>query len=113
MGTDLTWGRDVPLTVQDERWCLIDWPDASRRELYDKDIDRAEEHNVIADHPQEAQRLHQALLDFLATHDAHPAWVRWFESGEMGDLSDYQHRSPYLAQFRPYFMLALDTELHG
>jgi hypothetical protein len=110
---DVASAQDAVLTVQDERWCLIDRPDASRRELYDKESDRAEEHNVIADHPQEAERLHQALLGFLADHEAHPALVQWFQTGEKGDASDYQHRPPYLANYQPYFGLALDTELHG
>jgi hypothetical protein len=103
----------VAITAQDERWCLIDRPNASKRELYDKDVDRAETQDVIADHPREADRLHQAVLDFLATHEAHPAWVRWFGDGDAGDLSDYRHRSPYLDKFVPYFSLALDMELHG
>jgi hypothetical protein len=109
--------------VQDARWCLIDRPDPARRELYDKQgdraassavpLDRAEEHNVIAGHPQEAERLHRALLDFLARHEAHPALVRWFESGEKGDTAGYAHVPAYLRHFRPYFEQALDSELHG
>jgi arylsulfatase A-like enzyme len=118
VGVDLTWGQrmgmgNVTITAQDERWCLIDSPDASKRELYDKEVDRAEKRNVIADHAQEAEGLHRAVLDFLSNHDAHPAWVRWFETGDKGDLTDYQHRSAYLAKFMPYFMFTLDMELHG
>ena len=109
---DVTSAQDGSLTVQDKRWCLIDRPDVSQRELYDKRSDRAEECNVIADHPQEADRLHQSLLDFLKSHESHPALVRWFESGEKGNTSGYQHRPPYLANYKPYFQLALDVELH-
>jgi arylsulfatase A-like enzyme len=103
---------DAALTVQDGRWCLIDRPDQARWELYDKRSDRAEEHNVIASYAGEADRLHRAVLDFLTSHGAHPALVRWFESGEKGDTSDYVHRPPYLANYKPYFRLALDIELH-
>ena len=110
---DVASAEGCALTVQDQRWCLIDRPDSSRRELYDKQSDRAEEQNVIASHPAEADRLHRALLDFLADHGAHPALVRWFETGEKGDTSDYVHRPPYLANFRPYFRLALDVERQG
>ena len=106
---DVAAAEDSSVTVQDERWCLVDRPDPARRELYDKEVDRAEEHDVIGDHPAEAERLHQALLDFYRHHEAHPALVRWFESGEKGDLSGYQHRPPYLANYQPYFRLALDT----
>jgi arylsulfatase A-like enzyme len=109
---DVAHAVDAQLTVQDERWCLIDRPDPARRELYDKTADRGEEHNIIAGVPQEAERLHGKLLGFLRTHDAHPALVRWFETGVKGDASDYQHRPAYLSSYRPYFQIALDTELH-
>jgi arylsulfatase A-like enzyme len=104
--------QDPYLTVQDERWCLIDHPDSARRELYHKDVDPGQEHSVIADHPEEAQRLHAELLRFLADHEAHPALVRWFESGELSQASGYQPVPAYLSKFRPYFALALDTEVH-
>ena len=110
---DVASAQDAFLTVQDERWCLIDRPDASQRELYDKRSDRSEEHDVIAERPQEADRLHRALLGFLADHGAHPALVRWFQSGEKGDTTGYQHRPAYLTNYRPYFQLALDVDLHG
>ena len=115
VGFDLaSTGRDkINFTVQDERWCLIAWPDRSQWELYDKGVDRSEDHNLISDCPREAERLHRALLDFLASHEAHPALVRLIEAGEAGDLGDYQHRPTYLANFRPYWVLALDAELHG
>jgi arylsulfatase A-like enzyme len=110
---DVAAAQDAHLTVQDERWCLIDRPDPARRELYDKTSDRGQEHDVIADHPQEAEQLHRALLDFLVRHEAHPALVQWFETGVKGDASDYQHRPEYLAHYQPYFEIALDIELHG
>ena len=109
---DVAAAEDAHLTVQDKRWCLIDRPEASARELYDKEADRAEKHNCLADYPQEAERLHRALLDFLRNHQAHPALVQWFETGLKGDTSDYQHHPPYLANFKPYFQLALDETLH-
>jgi arylsulfatase A-like enzyme len=108
---DVARAPDAQFTVQDGRWCLIDRPDPARRELYDKEADRAQEHDVIAAHPQEAERLHRALLDFMATHEAHPALLRWFESGEKGDTSDYRHVPAYLEAYLPYFVLALDAEL--
>lgn len=109
---DVATAADAVLTVQDARWCLVDRPDASKRELFDKDEDRSEERNVITDHAVEAERLHAALLRFLEAHTAHPALIEWFATGEKGDLSDYVHRPPYLKHFRPYFTLALDVEVH-
>jgi len=110
---DVAAAQDAHLTVQDTRWCLIDRPDPARRELYDKNADHGQERDVIADHPQETERLHRALLDFLARHGAHPALVQWFECGVKGDTSGYQHRPEYLARYQPYYEIALDIELHG
>jgi arylsulfatase A-like enzyme len=115
-GIDLSTANDprkTNLTVQDKRWCLVDRPDASARELYDKLSDRAEEHNVINQHPQEAERLHQSLLGFLGQHDAHPALIRWFETGERGDLTGYRARDPYLTHYTQYFNMLLEDELFG
>ena len=106
---DVAQATEASLTVQDEVWCLVDRPERARRELYDKESDRAEEHDVASEHPQQVERLHRALLGFLEAHEAHPALVRWFESGEKGDTSGYQHRPPYLAEYQRYFNLALDV----
>jgi arylsulfatase A-like enzyme len=109
---DVSEAEDAYLTVQDERWCMIDRPDPAARELYDKEADPEQAHNVAASFPQEAARLHEALLAFLRQHEAHPALVRWFTEGIKGDTSDYRHRPPYLESYQPYFQLALDEELH-
>jgi len=52
---DVASAQDACLTEQDQRWCLIDRPDASRRELDDKGSDRSEGHDVLVDHPREAE----------------------------------------------------------
>jgi arylsulfatase A-like enzyme len=109
---DVAHAEGAQLTVQDERWCLIDRPDPARRELYDKMADRGEEHDIVAGFPQEVERLHGKLLAFLASHEAHPALVQWFETGVKGDTNDYQHRPEYLASYKPYFQIALDIEVH-
>ena len=101
----------VKMTVQDERWCLIATLDRAQAELYDKEIDRAEEHNVLAEHPAEAERLYLALLDFLRDHGAHPALIQWVETGERGDVTGYVHRPPYLRNFTHYWETALDAEM--
>ena len=105
--------QSTTLTVQDERWCLIDRPDEDSRELYDKDADRSEEQNVIREHPEEADRLHSALVAFLAEHGGHPALIRWFDTGEKGDLTGYQSRPPYLAHYTEYFNMLLRDEMFG
>jgi arylsulfatase A-like enzyme len=108
---DVAAATDAMITVQDERWCLVDRPDKTKRALYDKATDRIQDHNISAQHPAEAERLHAALLDFLQAHEAHPALVRWFECGEKGDTGDYQHVPDYLKNYKNYFMNALDSFL--
>jgi arylsulfatase A-like enzyme len=113
LAIDVNNAADPAMTVQDARWCLIDRPDPAGCELYDKSADRLEERNVVAQHPQEAARLHAAALEFLRTHEAHPALVQWFETGAKGDTTGYQFRPSYLAEFVPYFNLALDIDVQG
>lgn len=67
---------------------------------------------MILQHPQEAERLHQALLDFLNRHEAHPALVEWFGTGTKGDASDYRHVPEYLKNFQPYWKGSLNVEFH-
>ncbi len=109
---DLRHADNAVITVQDARWCLLDSAAPSKRELYDKESDQMEEHNVIDQHPAEVERLHAALIAFLRAHDAHPALVEWFETGEKGDLVGYRARPEWLEDFRPYFAFALDVEKH-
>ena len=100
------------LVVQDQRWCLIDRTDPSQRELYDKESDRAEVHNVIHQHPQEAERLHRMLTDFLNEHAAHNALVEWFQTGVKGNTSDYRHVPDYLKNFQHYWKGSLNVDVH-
>jgi len=91
------------LTIQDKRWCLIDTPDPANRELYDKQSDPEEENNIIAEHPEEVSRLHQAALDFLREHEAHESIIQWFETGEIGDTSTYKPMPPRPSGYYTYF----------
>jgi hypothetical protein len=91
------------LTVQDKRWCLIDTTDPANRELYDKQSDPEEENNVIAEHPEEVSRLHQAAVDFLKNHEAHESIIQWFATGEKGDTSTYKQMPPRPSGYHAYF----------
>ena len=84
------WGT-VPATVTDGEWTLVYWPNKDlayrgkpvrterhrtigypeRRvdELFYMPDDPAQQHNVLESHPDEAQRLHQALLALMAGAD--------------------------------------------
>ena len=86
-----------------KRWCLIDTTDPANRELYDKQNDPEEENNIIADHPAEVSRLHQAAIDFLKNHEAHESMIQWFETGEKGDTSTYKQMPPRPSGYYPYF----------
>ena len=90
------------MTVQDKRWCLIDFTDSSSRELYDKQADPEEENN-IGDYPDEANRLHEAGVDFLRNHEAHESIIQWFETGEKGDTSTYEQIPPRPSGYKAYF----------
>jgi arylsulfatase A-like enzyme len=96
------WGT-VPATVTDGRWSLQYWPNKDlaykgpkkvrqetypctgmpeRRidELFDLTVDPDQAHNVLAEHPDEAQRLHRALLDLIAESDVDPQIARTYEA---------------------------------
>ena len=113
-------GRDVAVTgsfslgngmaAQDACWCLLDYSERDRRELYDKRSDRDQEHNVIAQYPQEAERLHEKLLVFLREHEAHPGLVEAFETGKKGDPREFFPRPDFLRGFKYYWNNMLDPE---
>ena len=46
---------------------------------YDLQADLDQERNAIADHPDEARRLHGKLLDLIAASDFDPAIARTYE----------------------------------
>ncbi len=99
------------ITVRDGRWMLHDFTDRDRWELYDGENDPAQECNVIEEHPQEADRLHGGLLEFLKTHDAPPQIVRWFETGDKGDMTGYRYRPPGYENFETYWNWILDSKI--
>ena len=91
---DDCWGT-VPATVTDGAWTLIYWPNKDltykgppvrqetypctgmpeRRvdELFHMPDDPGQEHNLLSIHPDEAVRLHRALLDLIESTDTDPA----------------------------------------
>ena len=50
-----------------------------------------------------AERLHEAVLEFLRTHDAQPQHIRFYETGDPGDMTGYMAQRPGYEGFRPYF----------
>lgn len=55
------------LAVRDRNWKLLVMADGSQAQLYDLASDRAESRNVGAEHPDVAERLRKAVLDWNAT----------------------------------------------
>ena len=96
------------IVVQDARWCLIDSFDADRRELYDKDVDRDQERNVIDRHPAEADRLHGELLHWLREHEAPAKLIECFAEGVPTTAAEVFPRPDFLKNFRPYWNSMLD-----
>ena len=96
--------------VQDARWCLIDSFAADQRELYDKDVDRGQERNVIDRHPAEADRLHGELLHWLREHEAPPRLIEYFAEGVAANAADVFPRPDFLKNFRPYWNARLGDD---
>jgi arylsulfatase A-like enzyme len=72
--------------VTNGRWTLLinEPPDPAAPELYDNDADPAQHHDVIAEHPDQARRLHAGLIDFLKTHDAPPEAIERLSAENVG-----------------------------
>jgi arylsulfatase A-like enzyme len=102
---------EAVITVRDGRWTLHDSTDRARWELYDGESDPAQERNVVKEHPAEADRLHAGLLDFLRAHDAQRQIVRWFETGDRGDMTGYRYRPPGYENFGYYWSWILDSKI--
>ena len=97
------------ITARDQRWQLQDSPDPAKRVLHDLENDPQQTVDVAADNPDVVERLHAAVVEFLKTHDSQPQIVRWFETGDKGDLAGYVARRPGYERFRAYFAHILDS----
>src|SRR5262249_25407570 len=56
--------RSPNLAIRDGKWKLLINADGSGRELYDMSTNPREEKNVATDHPAEALRLQNSILDW-------------------------------------------------
>jgi len=57
---------DRPSAVMTDRWRYVSWRKNGLEELYDMSVDRAQEENVIAAHPEVAKELRGALQNWWA-----------------------------------------------
>ena len=99
------------VTARDQRWQLIDQPDPARRVLHDLQEDPEQTRNVVEANPEVAERLHAAVVDFLRTHEAQEQIVRWFETGDKGDMAGYVAGRPGYERFYSYWQHILDSEV--
>lgn len=67
-----------PATVASEEWALVCPPGVEGRELYHLPSDPAQERNAIAEHPETAERMHRALVDFLGEAGTPPERLRFY-----------------------------------
>jgi len=100
-----------PIVARDARWAFIDRPDPAGRELYDMAADPQQTTNVAGDHPEEVARLHEAVLEFLRTHDAQPQVMRLFQDGDPGDMTGYVGPRLGYERYRFYVRHLLNSEI--
>ena len=97
------------ITARDKRWRLIDSPIKEHRQLFDAENDPGQLVNVIDDHPDVVERLHQAIVDFVKSHDAQPQIERIWETGDPGDMTGYVPVRPGCERFHAYFAHILNS----
>ncbi|NOY83197.1 MAG: sulfatase-like hydrolase/transferase [Kiritimatiellaeota bacterium] len=97
------------IIARDQRWQLRDSPIPAQRVLHDLEDDPLQTTNVADDNPEVVARLHAAVIDFLKKHEAQPQIIRWFETGDKGDMSGYVARRPGCERFHAYFSHILDS----
>jgi arylsulfatase A-like enzyme len=78
---EVTDGALTHVQAFDGRWCLLDHPRPSLRELYDLASDPAQAENVAAANPEVVARLHSALVEHYRAHGASDATIRLLEEG--------------------------------
>jgi len=110
-GTNRFCGGRFPMVARDQRWTLVDFPDASKRQLFDHVADPKQEKNVATDYPGEVTRLHEAILEFFRTHEAQPQLIKRFETGDPGDMSTYRARPVGLEGYDIYFWNILNSQI--
>jgi arylsulfatase A-like enzyme len=89
--------------ARDGRWVFNDPIIRESRELFDTDADPGQLNNVIADHPDVAERLHNAVIEFLRNSETPPALLKAFETGDIDLLKGFVFPRPGFEDFNAYF----------
>ena len=74
----------APITVTDEKWALICYPDPSMSELYRIDVDPDQEKNLIDEEREVADRMRSILIDFLERTETRSEWINLFKLKRKG-----------------------------
>ena len=67
-----------PTTITDDEWAYLCAPQGLPDELYNLQNDPAQERNVVDEHPEVAQRMRAAWVEFLQRHGAPEERIRPF-----------------------------------
>lgn len=78
------WPNLAPISVTDGRWTFLDMGDRERWELYDLHEDPQQERNLAAECPEEVERMHGAVVEYLREREAPEACLRAFEEARPG-----------------------------
>jgi hypothetical protein len=70
-----------PSTITSDKWAYICAPQGLPSELYNLKSDPDQQSNVIDQHPQVAERMHNEWIAFLRDHGASEARIRPFVEG--------------------------------
>lgn len=108
-GTNRFCGGKFPMVARTRKWTMVDYPDPSRRQLFDNEMDIEQTNDVAADNPGVVRELHEAVLEFLRAHEAQPQLIKRFETGDPGDMSTYRQTKPGLEDFEIYFWNILNS----
>jgi arylsulfatase A-like enzyme len=95
--------QEMMLGARDGRWVLNDYADAEKCELYDMENDPDQERNLINENPDEAARLHEAVLAFLRNHESPPEIMAAYKNHDPGALKNYKHHRKGLENYQSYF----------
>jgi hypothetical protein len=72
-----------PSTISDDKWTFLCAPKGMESELYDLENDPEQQHNVIREHPQVAERIYNAWMEFLQENGAPPERLRPFRDANI------------------------------
>ena len=71
-----------PSTITDDEWAYLCAPQGMPSELYNLKTDPEQRHNLVDAHPDVAERMRCAWIEFLENHGAPETRIRPFQGCE-------------------------------